>query len=230
MTRLFVTATGTDIGKTMITAHLARRAVAAGKTVRVMKPVASGFDETSPAGSDPAILIEAMGLPFAKPVLDQVSPWRYRAPVAAHMAAKREGRDMPFGALVDYSREGLRGPEDIVLIEGVGGVMAPLDDDHTVLDWLTALNMSTLLVAGTYVGTISHTLTALDVLARRSLAVRTIVVNESTGSASPDENARAIARFTGDIEVLTLPRLGKNSFRHPTFVQLARSLASQGNQ
>jgi dethiobiotin synthetase len=207
MTRLFVTATGTDIGKTMVTAHLTSRACGAGKSVRVMKPVASGFDETNPVGSDPAILIEALGQRFDKALLDHVSPWRYRAPVAAHMAAKREGRDMPFGAMVDYSREALRGPEDVVLIEGVGGVMAPLDDDHTVLDWLMALNIPTLLVAGTYVGTISHTLSALGVLRAAGAKVPAVVLCETEGAiVTPAEQAEAISRFAEGVPVYVIPR------------------------
>jgi dethiobiotin synthetase len=208
MTRLFVTGTGTDIGKTMITAHLVSKAVKAGKSVRVMKPVASGFDEINPAGSDPAILIEALGKPFDKTILDQVSPWRYRAPVAAHMAAKREGRDMPFGDMVDYSRDALRGPEDVVLIEGVGGVMAPLDNDHTVLDWLMALNIPTLLVAGTYVGTISHTLSALGVLRAAGIKVPAVVLSETEGAiVEPDEQVDAIRRFAEGVPMYVVPRV-----------------------
>jgi dethiobiotin synthetase len=208
MTRLFVTATGTDIGKTLVTAMLVHKAREFGKSVRVMKPVASGFDEQAPEGSDPAILIEATGKPFDAEQLGQVSPWRYKAPIAAHMAAKREGREVPFGAMVDYSREALNGPEDVVLIEGVGGVMAPLDDDHTVLDWVGALGIPVVLVAGTYVGTISHTLTALGVLRAAGIKVPAVVLSETEGAiVSAAEQAEAIGRFAGGVPIHLLPRV-----------------------
>ena len=67
----------------------------------------------------------------------------------------------------------------VLLIEGIGGIMVPLDDRHTVLDWMTLLRIPIVLVAGTYVGTISHTLTALEVLVRRNLDIAAVVVSES---------------------------------------------------
>ena len=60
--------------------------------------------------------------------------------------------------------------------------MVPLDDRHTVLDWMMALNVPLVLVTGTYLGTLSHTLTCLDVLKRRELAIKALVVNETPGS------------------------------------------------
>ena len=60
---------------------------------------------------------------------------------------------------------------DVLLIEGIGGIMVPLDDEHTVLDWMLVLQLPVILVAGSYLGTLSHTLTALDVLRRRGLTV-----------------------------------------------------------
>jgi dethiobiotin synthetase len=226
MTRLFVTATGTDIGKTLVTAMLIHKARALGKSVRVMKPVASGFDEQAPAGSDPAILIEALGKPFDAEMLGQVSPWRFKAPIAAHMAAKREGREVPFGPMVDYSREALNGPEDVVLIEGVGGVMAPLDDDHTVLDWVAALGIPVLLVAGTYVGTISHTLTALGVLRAAGVKVPAIVLNETADAiVSPADQAEAIRRFVGGVPIHLLPRVpGEKPWNHVPCTGLCEAL------
>ena len=66
-----------------------------------------------------------------------------------------------------------------MLIEGIGGIMVPLDGKHTVLDWMSALRCPVLVVAGSYLGTISHTLTALHVLAQRNLDIAAIVVSES---------------------------------------------------
>ena len=74
-----------------------------------------------------------------------------------------------------------------MLIEGVGGIMVPLDERHTVLDWMSALRLPVLLVAGSYLGTISHTLTALHVLAQRNLDIAAVVVSES---AVPGRAAR----------------------------------------
>jgi len=84
--------------------------------------------------------------------------------------------------LLKFSRDVIAAAKDTLLIEGIGGVMVPLDDKRTVLDWMMALNIPLVLVTGTYVGSLSHTLTCLDVLARRGLAVKALVVNDTPGS------------------------------------------------
>lgn len=201
MTRLFVTATGTGVGKTFVTAALAAAARRAGCSVRALKPLVSGFDPADWSKSDPAILLAAQGLPPA--ALDRVAPWRFVAPLSPDMAAARECRLIELGALVQFCRAALAGPEEVVLIEGVGGVMVPLDEGHTVLDWIRALDIPVLLVAGSYLGTISHTLTALHALA--GSAVRAVVIDETPSSTVPlDETARTIERFAAGVPVLTL--------------------------
>jgi dethiobiotin synthetase len=155
--------------------------------------------------------------------LDTISPWRFKAPLAPDMAASQEGRALDFLALVSFSRNAIAEAQDVLLIEGVGGIMVPLDECHTVLDWMAALRVPLILAAGSYLGTISHTLSALDVLARRDLQVAAVVVSESPNSTVPlDDTAHAIARFCRDkTAVLALPRVTPGE-RHPVFAELAR--------
>jgi len=101
------------------------------------------------------------------------------------MAAAREGQSIEFGALVKFCRDAAAGENGTLLIEGVGGVMVPLDNRHTVLDWARALNIPLIVVAGSYLGTISHTLTALEVIARAKLKVAALVINDSGDGAVP---------------------------------------------
>ena len=140
MKRLFVTATGTEVGKTFVTAALAHEALRRGQSLRVVKPVVSGFNPAKPAGSDPEMLAIACGLKLDEPgVLDRMSPWRYRAPLSPDIAAAREGKTIDVVSLLTFCQTVLAGPEDCVLVEGVGGVMVPLDARHTVRDWIAAL-------------------------------------------------------------------------------------------
>ena len=223
MTAIFVTATGTDVGKTFVTTGLIRHLRAAGRAADAIKPVVSGFNADDPAGSDPAILLEALGRPLTD--IDRICRWRFAAPLAPAMAAKREGRVIEFNSLVDFCRRAVVGHRDIMFIEGVGGIMVPLDDTHTVLDWMTALRLPLLLVVGSYVGTISHTLTALQVLARRNLDVAAVIVSESADSAaSLEETVETIARFADSIDVVGIPRLPRDVTSHPGFDRLAAIL------
>ncbi len=100
--------------------------------------------------------------------------------------------------------------------------MSPVDREHTMLDWLAALKLPLILVAGSYLGTISHTLTALDVVGRRGLSVAALVVSETAGSSVRlDENCGAIARFARGIDIIALPRLPAATLDHSSFDQLA---------
>jgi dethiobiotin synthetase len=205
MTTLFVTSSGTGIGKTFVAAQLTRELRAAGHRVRTLKPVASGFDPAQPDESDSALLLEAQGLPLSAANLDATSPWRFAAPLSADVAAAREGRSVDFDELVAFCRA--RAAADITLIEGIGGVMAPLDAQHTVLDWIAALGAPALLVVGSYLGTLSHALTAATVMRERAVAVAGIVVSESSEQPMPaEETACVLERFLAPLTVLVLPR------------------------
>ncbi len=225
MPAVFITSTGTDIGKTFVTAGLIRHFRAVGRSVAAIKPVVTGFDPAAAASSDPGILLAALGRPIVPEEIERISPWRFMASASPDIAAQREGRTLDYNAVVDFSRQAMAAPDDKLLIEGIGGIMVPLDARHTVLDWMTALRLPLILVAGSYLGTISHTLTALHVLARRNLATAAVVVSETPASPVPLEDTIAtIARFADSIEVIGLPRLPPGSTTHPAFERLASLL------
>jgi dethiobiotin synthetase len=204
---VFVTGIGTDVGKTFVTAALIRHLARAGRTVDARKPVLSGFDPAHAGDSDAGVLLAALGRTASTEELDRLSPWRFAAPLSPDLAAKAEGRSIDFKALVEFSRDAAAG-RGTTFIEGVGGVMVPLDETHTVLDWMSALRMPVLLVAGSYLGCISHSLTALHVLAQRNLDIAGVVVSESSEpGASLEETVATIARFAVPIDVRGLPRL-----------------------
>jgi dethiobiotin synthetase len=220
MTALFVTATGTDIGKTFVASGLIAQLRQKGRAVEAIKPVVTGFDPAAATASDPAILLAALGRPQAD--IPAISPWRFTAPLSPDLAARREGRAVDFAALVDFSQAAVASAKDVLLVEGIGGIMVPLDARNTVLDWITALRLPLILVTGSYLGTLSHTLSAVDVLARRELRIAAAVVSESVASPVPlDDTAAVIARFVQPIPVFALPRLPPGTTRHPVFEQLA---------
>jgi dethiobiotin synthetase len=225
MSAVFVTSTGTDIGKTFITAGLIRLMRAQGAAVDALKPVVSGYDSSTAATSDPAVLLAALGRPVTAEEIVQISPWRFRAPLAPDLAAAREGGSINVSEVVELSRRAIARTGGTLFIEGVGGVMVPLDGKLTVLDWIEALRIPALLVVGSYLGSISHTLTTLQVLADRNIPVAAIVISESEPSAVLlDDTADSIARFAGDAPVIAVPRLPNGVRFHAAFHQIARLL------
>jgi len=221
MTALFITATGTDIGKTFATAGLIRALRRAGRTVDAAKPVISGFSMEAVAASDTGALLTAMGRDLSAGEVDRMSPWRFAAPLSPDMAAEAEGKTIDFAALLADSHARITAQPDVLLIEGVGGIMVPLDDRHTVLDWMEALRLPVLLIAGSYLGTISHTLSAVDVLVRRGLKIAALVVSETKGSTvGLDATIATLRRFVpAGVEILALPRLDGPD--HPVFERLS---------
>ena len=222
MTAAFVTATGTDIGKTFVTTGLIRHLRGAGRAVDAIKPVVSGFDPTDWRDSDPAALLAVLGRPIALDEAERISPWRFAAPLSPHMAARHEGRSIAFQEVVDFCRRTVAARRGVLLIEGIGGIMVPLDDHRTVLDWMSVLRIPIVLVAGSYVGTMSHTLTSLEVLSRRNLNVVAVVISESEGSAASLEDTIAtVQRFADSIDVVGIPRIPPGTMEHPAFARIA---------
>ena len=121
------------------------------------------------------------------------------------MAAAREGRRLDLAEIVAFCHAAEGEP---LLIEGIGGAMVPLDDDHTVLDWIAELGAPALVVAGSYLGTISHTLTTLSAMRGRGVSIAGLVISESPESpVPPAETAATIARHAGRLPIAILPRL-----------------------
>jgi dethiobiotin synthetase len=205
-TGFFITAAGTEVGKTLIACALAHQLKAGGVPVRVLKPVASGFNDNAPTESDTFHLLTAAGVASTPEAIDLATPWRFVAPISPDMAAAREGRVIDFTALTDDCRAVLTG-DGVTLIEGIGGTMVPLTARETVRDLIKALDIPAVLVTGSYLGALSHALTAASSLTTHGIKIAGIVVSESASSAVPlAETAQALTRFT-QAPLLTVPRL-----------------------
>ena len=205
MSTLFVTATGTEIGKTLVTAALCHELRAAARPVRALKPVLSGYDPADLHESDPGVLLASLDEAVTADAVAAITPWRFSAPLSPDMAAAREGRRLDLAEIVAWCRAAEGDP---LLIEGIGGAMVPLDDEHTVLDWIAALGAPALVVAGSYLGTISHTLTTLAAIRGRGVPIAGLVISESPESpVPPAETAGTIARHAGALPIAIVPRL-----------------------
>ena len=220
MSGFFITGTGTDIGKTFVTVALIGALRKRSHDVAALKPVATGFDPADMALSDGGRLLAALGRPITLNEVERISPWRYDAPLSPDMAARREGRPIDFGSLITFSSQAA--PHTTLLIEGIGGLMTPLDGKHTVVDWIGATGLPVILVVGSYLGALSHALTALEVLAQRRLAVTAAVVNETADSTvSLAETAETMGRLAAPLKIVCLPRVAATATDLPSIDALA---------
>jgi dethiobiotin synthetase len=226
MPGLFVTGSGTDIGKTFVTAGLLRCLRAKGVAVSALKPVVSGFDPEDFSQSDPAMLLEALGAPVTSENAARLSPWRFRAPLSPDMAGRAEGREIDFEAMVAFCHAAMNENAPILLVEGVGGIMVPLDETHTVLDLMVRLGLPLVLVGGTYLGAISHLLSAQEVARGRELSIAAIAISESeTSTVSLGATLETLARFT-KAPLFGLPRLSDPSRTAESFAPLGDAILS----
>ncbi len=222
MAAFFITATGTEIGKTFVATGLIAALRRRGRAVAALKPMVSGFDPQASEECDPTVLLRALGRTPSEAAIAAIAPWRFAAPLSPDMAAEREGRRIDFDALAAFCHAGVETAEDILLIEGIGGLMVPLGAQATVLDLIDTLQIPIVLVAGTYLGTLSHVLTALEAATNRGLAVAALVLNETPGSPVPIEATRAsLTNFCGEAPILTLTRGANHA---ATFEALANLL------
>jgi len=212
MQSYFISATGTDMGKTLLMTTLCWQLKQAGKKVTALKPIISGYDPQDET-NDTSLILKSCGIMPTPALAQAISPWRFRFPLSPDMAAAKEGAKLPsFDMVVNYCREHETLASDVLLVEGVGGIMVPINDTHTVLDVTQALGWPVILACGTYLGSISHTLSALEILRTRGLSVRALAVNETERSTvSLDDTAATLQKFVShDTSIIKLPRQAKD--------------------
>lgn len=198
----FVTATGTDTGKTFCTAGLLR----ANPRLRAIKPLLSGYDPAEAAMSDSGQLLAAMGRDVTAQNIAAITPWRFKAPLSPDMAAAREGQSISYDDLLAFCRAELAKAPDGLLIEGAGGAAVPLTETRMTADWIKDLALPVLLVTGSYLGSISHCITSAEFLLKREIPITAILLNESETAPVPTmETQGALARYL-PCRIIPIPR------------------------
>ena len=207
MSAFFIAGTGTGVGKTLVTTILCHQLRSMGRNVQALKPVVSGFSVDDPQ-SDPVLILRSLGRAVTPEALDQISPWRFAAPISPHLAARREGQKVAMEDVLRFCRKESPGSETSRLIEGAGGLYSPICDDATCARLIAAMGDPVILITGTYLGSISHTLTAMESLKSMRIPVRAIVVSESAESAGLHETIESLCEFgAAGYPILPLPRL-----------------------
>jgi dethiobiotin synthetase len=200
---LFITGNDTDVGKTYVAALIARALVAEGHRVGVYKPAASGCrrDGEELVCDDAVTLWRAAGSPGE---LERVCPQRFAAPLAPHLAARVEGRELDVGLL----REGLlywQDQSDVILVEGVGGLMSPMSDEDYVAELAYEFEYPLVVVAHNRIGVINQTLQTLIAAAtfRHGLKIAGIVLNQ----ASPATDDPSLASNRQELAARAVPSI-----------------------
>lgn len=198
MTKYFITATGTNIGKTYVSCCIIKDLLSKNKSVLGLKPIISGWEDGNDE-MDTNKILSAMGREPSSEDIEIISPWRFSAPLSPDMAATLENSIINFPEVVNFCNHS-KDLSEYLIIEGAGGVMTPINDRKTFLDLMEQVNIPVLLITGSYLGSISHTLTAINALQSRNIWVDRIIINESQGGVDINDTKKTLTNFT-DIEV-----------------------------
>jgi dethiobiotin synthetase len=202
MEGIFVTGTGTEVGKTVLAAVTAHSIAATGRSVAVFKPAVTGLGD--PGEADHELLRRASGSTQSDA---EIAPYRYGRPASPHLAAELAGERIERDVLLEAAwAAGERA--DMLVCEGVGGFLVPLSREYLVRDLAVDLGLPLAIAASPGLGTINHTL--LTVAAARAAGLRVAVVVLTPWPDSPTEveesNRETIAEL-GSVRVETLPQL-----------------------
>jgi len=196
----FITGTDTGIGKTVLTALLARYLRQRGVPVAALKPLCSG------GRADARLLHAALDGALT---LDEINPWHFRAAVAPAVAAKLERKRVTLAAVLARLRA-TRRKFAVTLVEGAGGLLSPLGENFNSLDLIIALRTAPIVVAPNKLGTVNHillTLAALPKNLRRRAQV--VLMMPAKPDAATAHNARLLGSFFLPDQIFTLPWLGQ---------------------
>ena len=190
-TGFFITGTDTDVGKTLVTGALLHAYARQGKTVVGMKPVAAGCEAT-PGGlrCDDVVQLQANSNVAAP--LNLVNPYSFAPPIAPHIAAVQSGAEIDLDHIVSCF-QALREMADVVLVEGAGGLMVPLNARQDIADLAIMLDLPVILVVGIRLGCINHALLTVQAIRQKNLRLAAWVANQiDPDMLSLDENLQAL--------------------------------------
>lgn len=171
---VFITATDTGVGKTLVASALTACLTQRGIDVGVMKPVETGVSRSRKAQSDGARLKNAAG---SCDPMTEVCPYVFRLPVAPHSAARAEGKTIRMTTIL-RAFEHLRQKHACMIVEGAGGLYTPVTQSLSMVDIIYRIKLQALVVGESGLGGINQALLTLDALRRRKIPVMALVLNQ----------------------------------------------------
>lgn len=198
---VFVTGTGTEVGKTVVAGVIARTARDCGKRVSAFKPAVSGLDDSAAGTPDHEHLRTAAGSGQSD---DEIAPYRFGPPVSPHLAAEAAGGEIERDRLL-VALAVARSAGDFLVCEGVGGFLVPLRSDYLIRDFARDVGLPVVVVASPGLGTINHTLLTVESVRAAGLEVAAVVLTPWPEDPGPIERSnRATIAATSQAEVATL--------------------------
>jgi dethiobiotin synthetase len=202
--RFFVTGTDTGVGKTTVTVRLMQQLIAQGKTVIGMKPIASGCEWLDGRWQNEDVRLLTAASNVTAPA-ELINPYRFTPAIAPHIAAAQAGVEIQL-EVIQAAYAQLTTLADVVIVEGAGGLLVPLNQTHSMADLIQALQLPALMVVGMRLGCINHALLTAEGLKSRQIACCGWVANRIDPQMSmPEENLQTLIDSLQQPPLLQVP-------------------------
>ena len=215
MTSLFVTGTDTDVGKTCVTASIVSYLSRMNVNVGVMKPFASGYKATTDSVSDDVRIL--MKYSRVNDPVDLVNPYFFEIPTSPYDACKQLNREIDISKVINSYKQ-LTSIHDVVIVEGMGGIMTPISKNYFVSDLIADLQMNAIIVTGSKVGTVNHLMLTYQHVKEKNLGLNGFLINQNVSDGYESSNLKQqIIDLTGQTVYGTIPY--QKSFNIESYVE-----------
>ena len=182
---IFITSTGTNIGKTYCTVEILKEMLHRKVLFNAYKPILSGFNIYNIKDSDSYKILKTNNKEPEIEDIKEISPWLFEKPIAPSIAAKKENKSLKYNDVLEWCLK--KSDNKIInIFEGAGGLLVPIEKTKTILDLMKDLNSKVVLVVGNYLGSVSHTLSAIQNLQHANLQIINIIINKNINNDDID--------------------------------------------
>jgi dethiobiotin synthetase len=220
---IFVTGTDTSIGKTLITASLAWKFAKEISKICVMKPFATGISEYSKKfkSKDLAILARAVRLEEKQ---ENLNPYFYPLPCSPHMASALLNLPPPSLEYAIKKYKLLRKKYDYLLVEGVGGIMVPINNKYTLLNFIKQTKLGVIIIATPKLGTFNHILLSIKICQSNGIPIKGIVINKMPNNPTQveEEIPVFVSEYTNIPILGVIPMLNRAKINELTFSKISK--------
>ena len=215
MTSLFMTGTDTDVGKTCVTASIVNYLSKMDVDVGVMKPFASGYKaNTDSVSEDVKILMKYSSV---NDPVNLINPYYFEIPTSPYDACKQLNLEIDMSKVIN-SYNKLSSIHDVVIVEGIGGIMTPLTKNYFLSDLISDLHLNSIIVTGSKIGSVNHIMLTYEHAKRKNLKLNGFIINQNISNGYELSNLRhQIHDLTGEIIHGAIPY--QNSFNIQSYVE-----------
>ena len=220
---VFITSTGTNIGKTYCTVQILKEMLYRKVLFNAYKPILSGFDASNIEDSDSYKILKVNNKVPKIEDIKEISPWLFKTPIAPSIAAIKENKSLKYNEVLKWCLK--KSDNNLInIFEGAGGIMVPIEKKKTILDLMKELNSKIVLVVGNYLGSVSHTLSAIQNLQQANLKIINIIINKNINNNIDMDDTEKLLRSSLSQKIKIIKVNNCDNYKSISFKKVTRDI------